>query len=124
MIEHKIAHMLQTPNPTRSRLGDGQFTARVQGNLLGELEQTLDDVVAAEPIFARVCKAIGEKRQFTKLDELASIALEQNIITEEEAALLVRAEQGRLKTINVDDFAPEELKLGVAPKRKASLGVM
>lgn len=120
VIEHKIAHMLQTPNPTRSRLGDGQFTARVQGNLLGELEQTLDDVVAAEPIFARVCKAIGEKRQFTKLDELASIALEQNIITEEEAALLVRAEQGRLKTINVDDFAPEELKLGVVPKRKAS----
>ena len=120
VIEHKIAHMLQTPNPTRSRLGDGQFMARVEGNLLGELEQTLDDVVSAEPIFAKVCKAIGEKRPFTKLDELAGIALEQNIITDDEAALLVRAEQGRLKTINVDDFAPEELKLGVAPKRKAS----
>ncbi len=120
VIEHQIAHMLQTPNPTRTRLGEGQFTARIQGNLLGELEQTLDDVVAAEPIFAKVCKSIGEKRQFTKLDELAKIALEKNIITDEEAALLVSAEQGRLKTINVDDFAPEELKLGAAPRRKSS----
>ncbi|TPV59879.1 acyl-CoA dehydrogenase [Aestuariibacter sp. GS-14] len=107
--EHQIAQLLQTPGTARSRLGDGQYLTREPGSLPGELEQTLDDVIAAEPVFDKVCKALGEKRQFTQLDKLADIAIEKKLITDEEADLLRRTEAGRAKIIAVDDFAHEEL---------------
>lgn len=108
-LEHQIAQMLQTPCTGRSLLGQGQFTRQVEGNLLGELEAILADVVAAEPLFKRICNTYKEKRQFTQLDQLAARALADGIIDADEAALLVKTETGRLNTINVDDFAPEEL---------------
>ncbi len=109
VTEHEIAQLLQTPGSARTRLGDGQYLTREPGSLPGELEQTLDDVLASEPVFDKVCKALGEKRQFTQLDKLADIALEKDLITEEEAELLRRTEKGRAKIIAVDDFDHEEL---------------
>jgi acyl-CoA dehydrogenase len=118
-VEHQIAHILQSPNAVRTRLGAGQFTSRVPNNLMGRLEATLDDMVAAEPIFAKICQALNQKLQFTKLDALAEEALAKAIITADEAALLKRAEQGRLETINVDDFDPSELVFqGKAPVKR------
>ncbi len=40
---------------------------------------------------------------------LAQRALTDDIINETEAQLLINTEAGRLRTISVDDFAPEEL---------------
>ena len=108
-VEHAIAHILQAPNPTRTRLGEGQFIAETTGNLLGELEATLKLVQKAEPIHAHICQALGERRPFTCLDALADEALTAGIIDEDVATLLRTTEKGRLKTINVDDFAPDEL---------------
>ena len=108
-LEHKIATVLQTPGTARSRLGDGQYLTREEGNLFGDLEQTLDDILEAEPIFERISKQKKARISFTNLDALADEALAADWIDEEEAALLKRAEAGRLRTINVDDFDNEEL---------------
>lgn len=108
-LEHKIATILQTPGTARSRLGEGQYLTREEGSLFGDLEQTLDNVIAAEPIFDRICGKKKAKLSFTQLDKLADEALEQGWIDEEEAALLKETEAGRLRTINVDDFDHEEL---------------
>ncbi len=108
-LEHAIANMLQSPCEGRTLLGSGQFTREIDGNLLGDLERTLKNVVAAEPIFERICRAYNEKRLFTQLDELADRALADDIINASEAQLLKDTEAGRLRTINVDDFTPEEL---------------
>lgn len=116
-LEHKIAGMLQKPSTARSRLGDGQYLTREEGSLFGDLEQTLEDVIACEPVFERICKERGAKLPFTNLALLAETALADGIIDAEEAALMKRAEAGRLRTINVDDFAHEEL---VAGKTKRS----
>jgi acyl-CoA dehydrogenase len=107
--EHAIAQMLQTPSTARSRLGYGQYLTREEGSLFGDLEQTLDDVLASEPIFERICKHKKAKLPFTRLDVLADEALAEGIINEEEANLLRKTEAGRLRTINVDDFDHEEL---------------
>jgi acyl-CoA dehydrogenase len=40
---------------------------------------------------------------------LGEQALKEGIINASEAELLARAEKGRLQTINVDDFDPQEL---------------
>jgi acyl-CoA dehydrogenase len=107
--EHAIAQMLQTPSTARSRLGYGQYLTREEGSLFGDLEQTLDDVLASEPIFERICKHKKAKLPFTRLDVLADEALAEGVINEEEANLLRKTEAGRLRTINVDDFDHEEL---------------
>lgn len=120
-IEHKIANLLQTPSEARTRLGAGQFLSRVEGSLMGDLEQTLDNVLAAEPIYNKVCKAAKEYLPFTELDKVADRGLELQVITEEQAALLRETEKGRLRTINVDDFDQSEIVHKVEkekPKRK------
>jgi acyl-CoA dehydrogenase len=50
------------------------------------------------------------------LDVLAKEALAESLITQEEADLLIEAEQHRLDTINVDEFDPEALKASTAHK--------
>jgi acyl-CoA dehydrogenase len=108
-LEHKIATLLQTPSEARSRLGAGQYLSRVEGSLMGDLEQTLENVIAAEPIYNKICKAAKQYLPFTDLDKVATKGLELGVITEEQATLLRETEKGRLRTINVDDFKHNEL---------------
>ncbi len=114
VIEHKIAHILQNPSSARDRLGQGQYL----GNVYGDMEQTLRNMIAVEPIHERICKALGEKLTMTNLDLLAERALKDNIIDEEEAALLRETEKGRLRAINVDDFDSNELVAATSKKAK------
>ncbi len=66
-------------------------------------------ILQAEPLFEKACKALGQRRPFMGLDEVAKLGLEAKVLTIQEAALLSEAEAHRLYTINVDDFAPQEL---------------
>jgi len=117
--DHKVARILQTPSATRDRIGQGQYLTREEGNLLGQLEETLDDIINAEPIFDKVCIAVGKKLPFFRFNEVAEMGLAANAITEAEAQLLIKAEKGRKAAIDVDDFDPIEL-----PANKALLDEM
>lgn len=108
-LDQQVARLLQTPCEARSRLARGQYLTREEGNPFGLLEQALDDVLAAEPLFDKVCQAQGSKRPFMALDKVADEGLAAGILSDAQADLLRRAEQGRLRTINVDDFDPAEL---------------
>ncbi|WDE10060.1 acyl-CoA dehydrogenase FadE [Thalassomonas haliotis] len=107
--DHQVARLLQTPSDARSRLGEGQYLTREDSNLMGQLEQTLDDIVACEPIFEKVCRALGTKLPFYRLNEVAEQGLACGAINESEAELLRRAETGRKAAIDVDDFDPADL---------------
>ena len=117
-IEHTIAHILQNPGSARDRLGNGQYLARIDGSLFGDLEQTLENIIKAEPIFDKICDSFGKKLPMTQLDKLAKQALKANIISQQDAELLTEAEAGRLRTINVDDFDPQELLAANSKKVK------
>ena len=108
-LDSQVARLLQTPSETRSRLAQGQYLTREEGNPFGLLEQALDDVLSAEPLFEKVCKADSIKRPFMQLDKVAEIGLAQGVLNQTEADLLRRAEESRLRTINVDDFDPIDL---------------
>ncbi len=108
-LDSQVARLLQVPSATRSRLAEGQYLTREEGNPFGLLEQALDDVLTAEPLFDKVCKAKGSKRPFTQLDKVAEAGLSLGVINQAEADLLRRAEESRLRTINVDDFDPVDL---------------
>ncbi|ELY3802718.1 acyl-CoA dehydrogenase FadE [Cronobacter sakazakii] len=108
-LDHKLAKILQTPSATRSRIGRGQYLTPSEHNPVGLLEQALLEVMAADPIHQRICKDMGKNLPFTRLDELAKRALKEGRINEDEAAILIRAEESRLRSINVDDFEPDAL---------------
>ena len=109
MLDHQVADILQTPCDARTRLGKGQFLSRKPGMLLGDLEQTLENVIASESLFNKVCKAAKQRLPFTNLDKVAEQGLQLGVLNEQQAELLRVTEQGRLRTINVDDFDPAEL---------------
>jgi acyl-CoA dehydrogenase len=109
-LDHKVAQLLQTPCSTRSRLGHGQYLTRKNGNVFGQLEKTLENIIACEPVFTKVCLALNEKLPFYHLDKVAQLGLEANAISAQEAQLLIKAEQGRKEIIAVDDFDASELR--------------
>lgn len=110
ICDHNVAKIMMTPSDTRSRLGQGQFVSATEHNPIGQMEKNLTAVLAAEPIFNKICEKLGEKLPFYQLDVVAKQGLESNAISEEEANILIVAEQCRLNAINVDDFSSEELE--------------
>ncbi|MBE8567230.1 acyl-CoA dehydrogenase FadE [Vibrio sp. OPT20] len=108
-LDSQVAHILQTPSETRSRIGRGQYLEATEYNPVGKIEKALEVILQAEPLFDKVCKETHQKRAFLRLDLVAQLGLEKGILTQEEAVLLISAEEHRLYTINVDDFSPEEL---------------
>ncbi|PTQ01820.1 acyl-CoA dehydrogenase FadE [Vibrio splendidus] len=108
-LDSQVAHILQTPSETRSRIGRGQYLEATEYNPVGKIEKALEVILQAEPLFDKVCKETHQKRAFLRLDLIAQLGLEKGILTQEEADLLTSAEEHRLYTINVDDFSPEEL---------------
>ncbi len=107
-LDHKVAKILRyqaQPVPVLAVVN----TEPTPHNPVGLLEEALLDVMAADPIHQKICKQLGKNLPFTRLDELAKQALAGGIIDNSEAAILVKAEESRLRSINVDDFEPEEL---------------
>ncbi|RUO33169.1 acyl-CoA dehydrogenase FadE [Aliidiomarina soli] len=109
-LDHKVARLLMSPNDARERLGEGQFLS--ERGQYGYVEKVLRDIIAVEPLYDTICKAAKQRFTFTQLDQLAKKGLELGVINADEAALLERAEEGRLNVINVDDFAHEDLLAG------------
>ncbi len=110
VLDHKVAKIMQTPSASRDRLGEGQFWENCENNAVGVQEQTFKDILACEPLYDKVCKAAGKRLPFMWLDKIAEQGLALGVLSEDEVALLKRAEIGRMKSINVDDFDTEELK--------------
>lgn len=115
-LDHQLARIMMEPSETRDRIGRGQYLTPTEHNPHGLVEQALHDIIAAEPIFERICRLAERKFSFTQLDKLAEKALTDKIITLEEAEILRIAENSRLRTINVDEF--EFNDLAVAPSKQ------
>ncbi|MCX8966032.1 acyl-CoA dehydrogenase [Erwinia psidii] len=111
-LDHQLAQIVQTPSATRTRLGRGQYLTAGENNPSGQLEEALQEVMAAEAIHDRLCQQLKKNLSFTRLDELAKRALQEKWLNEQDAAILSRAEASRLRSINVDEFAADALAAG------------
>ena len=109
VLDHKVAKIMQTPCASRDRLGKGQFWTASEHNAVGIQEQTFKDILACEPLHEKVCKAAGKRLPFMWLDKVAAEGKTLGVLSDAEVALMERAEIGRMKSINVDDFDPIEL---------------
>lgn len=95
-LDSKLAQILQTPSETRSRIGRHQYLTPSDNNPAGKIEQALNVILQAEPLFEKACKALGQRRPFMGLDEVAKLGLEAKVLTIQEAALLSEAEASSL----------------------------
>ncbi|WP_038908840.1 acyl-CoA dehydrogenase FadE [Dickeya oryzae] len=108
-LDHQLARLLQVPSATRSRLGRGLYLHTGAHHPAAQLEHALRDILAAEPIHQRLSQSAPSPLPFMQLDKLAEHGLAEGVITPEEANILMQAEASRLRSINVDDFAPDAL---------------
>ncbi|MDN3653016.1 acyl-CoA dehydrogenase FadE [Thalassotalea ponticola] len=114
-LDHKVARILQVPSETRNRIGQGQYLDKTDGNVFGQLEVTLENIIQVEAIVDKINAATSQRHRIINLDQLAQMALEKGIISEQESELMILTEAQRKAVINVDDFDPFEL---VANKEK------
>ncbi|WP_299007766.1 acyl-CoA dehydrogenase FadE [uncultured Shewanella sp.] len=117
VLDGKVAAIMQTPGASRDRLGNGQYFAAHENNPIGMQEEAFKDLLAAEPLFDKVCKAANKRLPFMWLDKVAAEGKTLGVLTDDEVALLEKAEIGRMKSINVDDFSPEELQAQMTAKK-------
>ena len=104
-----VVHALLEPGPTRDRLTAGVFIPKNEDEPIGTLEAALRAVVAAEAVEAKLRAGVkAGTLKGRRTDELTAQALANNTVTNDEVAVLARAQALRRKVIMVDDF-PQDL---------------
>ncbi len=108
-LGHQVAQLLLTPSQTRDRLTKGMYMPMADSaDTVAALENALVKVIKSEHIEKRLKKQLKDYQPgYQVMDDMLSRALEQNIISEEEATLIRDAESARWDVIQVDDFSPD-----------------
>jgi acyl-CoA dehydrogenase len=105
----QVARAMQEDNERRDRLTDGIYLPKSNEKGIGRYEHTFRLVLKARPLLKKLHKAVKAKKLPRKLPRnLIEPALEQGILTQEEADLLRKAEEARYDAIQVDEFTLEE----------------
>ncbi len=104
-LGREVALGLQKPGAERDALTAGTYIPPDTNEALGRLENAFRLVYEADPIAKKVMKAVrfGELAM-DRIDRLAMKAIDAGIITQQEAVLLVVAEEARTDAIQVDSF--------------------
>jgi len=109
-LGHQVARLLIEPSPTRDRLTSDVFLPDDLEEPVGALEAALAATLAAEPVEAKVRRAIKEGHFRPGLlvgggvDALYDAAMLAGVLSQEEHALIRRRGELRDKVIRVDDF--------------------
>ena len=105
----RVARALQVPGEQRDRITPAVFSTLQPDHTLGRFESTMLLCAEAEGVVAKV-KAAIKRRDLPRAHPATLIpqAVEQGILTADEADLLRRAEEARNDAIQVDSFTAEE----------------
>jgi acyl-CoA dehydrogenase len=112
-LGHKVSQLIMAPSETRNRLTDGVFISDKASNPIGLLELALPRVIATEPLERRLLKAqvAGELDALDPQTRL-KMAVEQGIITADEAKELEAVRAMVTEIIAVDEFESSYLMMG------------
>ena len=109
------------PGAFRDRLTMGTYVSMDPKDVTGVLEDALVKVTRAEDVEAKFTRAIKNGTIERRLDRDAiTDAVDAQVLTEAEAALLRLADQATDRVIKVDDFDPDELASKQLTRRGAA----
>ncbi len=108
-LVHQCAALLLSDSPVRERLTKGIYINDKAEDATGRIEVAFKAVLAAAPVEAKI-KIAQKQKQLIKgeITTLLDEALTKNIISKDEAQLLIIAEKTILEAIKVDDFNVQE----------------
>jgi acyl-CoA dehydrogenase len=109
ILGHQVAQLLLTPSQSRDRLTHGIYMPPPEsGDAVAALEDALVKVIKTEHLEKRLKKELkGYQPGYQVMDDMLNRALQESIITEQEANMLRDAESARWDVIQVDDFSPD-----------------
>ena len=118
-LGHKVTQLMMSPSATRKRLTDGIFISDKASDAIGLLELALPRVIATEPLERRLHKSevAGELLAENSHEQLKK-AVEQSIITADEAKELEAVRAMVTEIIAVDEFESSYLKMGSSGETK------
>jgi acyl-CoA dehydrogenase len=107
----EIVKLIMTPGEARERLCAPVYNTLAPDNPLGLLQEALELAEAAEALEKRVRVEGVKTGKIQALDLPGQIrqALQQGILSSEEADSLSRYDAKVMELLNVDDFAPQEI---------------
>jgi acyl-CoA dehydrogenase len=105
-IGTRVAHILITPCAARDRLTAGAYIPRREDDVIGRLDLAMEAAVKAEPIEAKIRRAVRERKlsEARTAAETRAEAMQRGVITAEEHDHLAYAERLRREVVKVDDF--------------------
>ncbi len=120
-LGHKVAQAMQTRGADRDHITSGMYLPTDKESTLGRYEYTMELNERAWPSFKKMYKAIKAKKlpKEPYLD-IADLAVEKGVLTQEEAELVKETERARNDAIQVDEFTMEEY-LNETPTKPAKV---
>lgn len=112
-LTHEVAKLMMEPGVVRDRLTSGIYLPMAEHEPLADLEQALQCVIECGAIETKLRQAVKSHKVTEYGSQQIAQALQQHIITAEEAALLNKLNELRNRVVKVDDFSPD---LGVETK--------
>lgn len=108
-LGHKVAQAMQRRGEQRDRLTDGIYIPDDKEEALGRYEHAMKLLEEAEPVYKKI-RVATKKKELPKTQPRFVIdeALEKDIITEEEAERIRKAENARVDVVQVDEFTLDE----------------
>lgn len=119
-LSHRVAALLIKPGRARDRLTQGIFISDDENDITGCLEHALKKVISAEPIERRLRTNDQVKSDLQSYQQWIDGLLELDLVSAEEAEILLQAQAATRKIIMVDDFTPQELAKIKPVKRKVA----
>ena len=108
-LSHRVAAILIKPGDARDRLTKGIYISDDENDITGCLEDALLKVIQAEPVERRLRANDEVKSDLQTYQQWVDGLLESELVSAEEADMLVLAHTATRKIIMVDDFTPQEL---------------
>lgn len=114
-LGREVAKMLSTAGAARDRLTQACYLPNDEHDPVGAVEAALAAMAQAEPVDAKIRKAMKEgvftNEPRANLRDITELARERGVINDQEYALLARRDALRDGVIHVDDF-PFEIRAG------------
>ena len=115
-VGHEVAKRLIVPSETRDRLTEGVYKTTDPKDPIGCVQYAFHAVAAAYEAEKKLKKARISPPELGRPHNWLEDAVEQGVITKEEARLVEEAHKATREAIMVDDFPPKK----AAAKRKAT----